>query len=456
MRLFWLSLIFFFLSVATATGQFAGTTGWKAGVSRVAITPEEPVWLAGYAARTHPSEGTLTDLWAKALALEDAKGTRVVLITTDLLGFPKPVSDRIRDQIGSRYGLNREQIILCSSHTHTGPVLTDALTDVYPIDNYQAAIIKRYTEIIENKIVNLAGTALYSMVPATVYSGNGITRFQVNRRNNPEKELTPQTELKGPDDYAVPVLKVTDAGGKLLAIVFGYACHATTLKFYQVSGDYPGFAQLELERQYPGSTALFFQGAGADQNPLPRGTVQLARQYGKELAAAVGQTLDSSMKRLEPSIAAGYSEFALRFAVPPSEKTLNKMIRDTTGYIHRWAFRQLEILKNQGKRPDSYPAYPVQIWKLGDQPLLVMGGEVVVEYAIGLKKLFGPDIFVIGYANDVMGYIPSKTVLREGGYEGDRSHIVYGLPAKWSPEVPGKIMNEIKRLAEKTGVNQVR
>jgi hypothetical protein len=79
--------------------------------------------------------------------------------------------------------------------------------------------------------------------------------------------------LKGPFDHDVPVLKVS-AGKKVRAIVFGYACHATVLSFYQWSGDYPAFAQIELGKAHAGTMALFWAGCGADQNPLPRRTVQ--------------------------------------------------------------------------------------------------------------------------------------------------------------------------------------
>ncbi|MBN2775728.1 MAG: neutral/alkaline non-lysosomal ceramidase N-terminal domain-containing protein, partial [Prolixibacteraceae bacterium] len=201
--------------------------GWKAGTSRAKITPEEPTWLAGYAFRSHPSEGTLADLWVKVLALEDAKGEKLVLITADLLTFPKSISDRIRDQLIAKYGLKRSQIILNSSHTHSGPVLADALTDIYSINNQQAEVIRTYSANLEKKIVTLTGAAIQSMKPAKLYADNGITRFQVNRRNNTEKTMNSVTNLKGPNDFAVPVIKVTDSTGKLIAVAFGYACHPT-------------------------------------------------------------------------------------------------------------------------------------------------------------------------------------------------------------------------------------
>jgi neutral ceramidase len=262
-------LLFTVNSLSGGTGPQQPPKGWKAGISRAIITPSEPIWLAGYASRTHPSEGILTDLWVKVLAIEDARGKKAVLIASDLLGFPKKMSDRIRNQIAIKYGLTRSQIILSYTHTHSGPVLMGALFDIYPLDETQLNVIKEYSDNLEKKIVDLTGQAIEAMVPAKIFSQSGITRFQVNRRNNTEASLTALTILKGPNDYSVPVLKVTDPSGNLIAVAFGYACHATVLDIYQISGDYPGFAQMEIEKAHPGVTAMFFQGAGADQNPLP-------------------------------------------------------------------------------------------------------------------------------------------------------------------------------------------
>jgi neutral/alkaline ceramidase-like enzyme len=444
-------LIILLLYSPYLSGQQVATGRWKAGVARAVITPEEPIWMAGYGSRDHLSEGTLVDLWVKVLAIEDAKGKKALLVTADILGFPKKMSDNIRNQIAINYGLTRSQIILSSSHTHTGPVLMDALFDIYPLDEEQIDIIRKYSINLEKKIVGLAGQAINSMKPAKMFSQNGVTRFQVNRRNNTEATLSKQTELNGPNDYAVPVLKVTDLSGNLLAVTFGYACHPTVLSFYQFSGDYPGFAQMEIEKLHPGVCAMFFQGAGADQNPLPRRTVPLAQQYGRELAAAVDRVLNEEMKELEPELKTAYSELSLTFDTAPTKEELIKFEKEFTGYQLRWATSQLEILKKNGSLRTSYP-YPVQIWKLGEQSIMVLGGELVIQYAIELKKLFGPDVFVMGYANDDMAYIPSETILEEGGYEGESSQMVYGMPAKWNSDIQNKILQEFEKLAIKAGV----
>ena len=451
-----ITLLFFFVFWSPHSGIASenndkSNDGWQAGVSRVVITPDKTIWMAGYGGRDHPAEGTLYELKAKALALEDADGRQAVMVATDLLGFPKAMSARIRDRLETRYGLSRAQVILNSSHTHTGPVLENALYDIYPLDASDRKKIEEYSGRLEDQIVSLVGAALESMTPARIYSENGVTRFQVNRRNNSESTLNRQTDLNGPNDYAVPVLKVEGKDGKLVAVAFGYACHPTVLSFYKWSGDYPGFAQKELEASHPGVTALFFQGAGGDQNPLPRRSVALARQYGKELAAAVERVLNEDMDELTPRLSTAYSEVELALTDSPSEETLSEMAENGSGYQKRWASRLLGKIKDGESLMDSYP-YPIQVWKLGDQPIISLGGELVIDYTIRLKRMFGQDIFVMGYSNDVMSYIPSARILREGGYEGARSQIVYGLPSTWEADIETKIITEVLNLARSAGI----
>ncbi len=440
-----------FLYAETSIDPEGSTGGWKAGVARMVITPEQSMWMAGYSARNHPSDGMLHNLWAKALVLEDADGKQAVLITTDLLGFPKNISDQIRDRLEDQFNLSRAQIILSSSHTHSGPVLKGALYDIYPLDANQIEKIEQYTAKLTDQIVKLVREALNSMQPVQLYAENGVVRFQVNRRNNPAGTLSRQTELNGPNDYAVPVIKVMDEAGELMAIAFGYACHPTVLDIYKWSGDYPGYAQIDLEESYPGTVALFFQGTGSDMNPLPRRSIALAQQYGEELAAAVRRVLNEDMQKLPSNLSTAYSEIELEFTAPPTREELSQMAREASGYQKQWAVRMLEKMERGEPFRTSYP-YPVQIWNLGNQALVSLGGEVLVDYTIRLKRIFGEDIFVMGYSNDGMAYIPSVRVLREGGYEGAVSQIVYGLPGTWKASIESDIIQEVMKLAEEVDI----
>ena len=433
----------------------AQENSWKAGVSTGIITPETPMWMAGYAARDRPAESSMHDLWVKALAIEDSMGRRAVFVSSDLLGLPKNISDAVATKLMDKFQLERSQIMLTSSHTHSGPVLSQSLIHIYPLDDDQKQEIEDYAGWLENKIVDVVSEAMTKMEPSQMFSGVGQLRFAVNRRNNSEKDILVAQDLKGPVDHSVPVLKLAHADGTLQAVVFGYACHATTLNGYQWSGDYPGFAQIDLESQYPGAVALFFAGCGGDQNPLPRRTIPLAKQYGRELSAAVSRVMEEPMTKLDPSLFTSYSQLELSHTEPLKVSELQLLAASDTRYQSQWASHWLKVIASGTPVPTSYPHYPIQTWQLGNQTWVALGGEVVVDYSIYLKRLFGQDLFVTAYANDVMAYIPSLRVLREGGYEGDTSMRVYGLPASWSPEIEQVIIREIQRQIGEISSNSI-
>src|SRR5205823_6649995 len=187
---------------------------------------------------------------------------------------------------------------------------------MYFLDAEQQRLVGDYAKALQHKLVSVVGDALNGLMPAKLAWGSGAAHFAVNRRNNKEPDVPKLIEagkLKGPVDHQVPVLAVRDAKSELKAVVFGYACHSTVLAFYKWSGDYPGFAQIELEKAHPGAVALFWAGCGGDQNPLPRRTVELAEKYGKELAAAVDAVLAKSMKPIGAALSLAYTEIDLPF-----------------------------------------------------------------------------------------------------------------------------------------------
>jgi hypothetical protein len=317
--------------------------------------------------------------------------------------------------------------------------------------------VDAYTRDLEDKIVAAAAEALAAVKPARLEWSVGSAGFAVNRRNNKEEEvprLRAEGKLQGPTDHSLPVLLVrarqADGPGPPIAILFGYACHATTLSFYQWSGDWPGFAQIELEKQFPGATAMFVAGCGADQNPLPRRTVQLARQYGDEAAAGVDAAMKAGLKDIAPKLQTRYSEIDLPFAAIPTRDQLATDAQSKDRYVARRAKLLLARLDRDGQLRGDYP-YPVALWRLGsDLRLVLLGGEAVVDYSLRLKReLGGETTWVAAYCNDVMAYIPSRRVLAEGGYEGGGAMVYYGLPSPWASEVEDRIVAEVHRLADR-------
>jgi hypothetical protein len=423
----------------------------RAGVAGVGITPEVGLWMAGYAARTKPAEGKVHDLFAKALALEDAGGRRLVLVTTDLIGLPKELADHVAREVERRTKLPRAALMLTASHTHCGPVLRGNLTDMYDLTPDQPARLAAYAERLQGQLAAVVEAALADLQPARLAVGQGTARFAVNRRQPTDKGIINGTNPAGPVDHAVPVLRVTAPDGRLRAVAFGYACHNTTLSFLQWCGDYAGFAQAELEARHPGATALFWMGCGADANPLPRGTVELCQKYGRELADAVDGVLNGAPTPVSGAFQAAFTTVPLLLGQLPTRAQWQADLLSKNRAQRVRAERFLKTLDAGGTIPDRYPAYPVQVWRLGDQVRWVaLGGEVVVDYVLRLRKEFaGPGtLWVTGYANDVMAYVPSARVLAEGGYEADSSMIYYGLPAPWAPAVEEIIVAAVKGLLD--------
>lgn len=421
------------------------SAGWKAGIAKVNITPREPIFMAGYGSRTHPSEGVLAELYVKALAVEDESGTRAVLVSSDLLGFPKDVGDEIAARAGAKYSLGRDRIALTSSHTHSGPVIGRMLWPAYSINAEQQGVIDRYTKWLIEQTVEAIGAAFKDLSPATLTFSQDTAGFAVNRRHANHRVWP------GPVDHDVPVLAVRAPGGKLRAAVFGYACHATTVDIYQLSGDWPGFAQSELEKQHPGAEFLFVAGAGADANPLPRRSVELARTYGQVMAAAVTNALNAKSRPVTGALRTAFEHVNLPFQTPPTRAELQAKLSDSSVYIVRHAKLMLAQLDRDGKLPTEYP-YPLQVWRFGkDLTLIVMGGEVVVDYALRFKAQYGWDnTWVAGYSNDVFAYIPSLRILKEGGYEGAGAMIPYGQPAAFRPAVEEIVAETVDGLVKAT------
>jgi len=155
---------------------------WKAGVATVVITPEHSLWMAGYAARKKPSEGKVQELFAKALALEDATGTRLVIVTLDLIGIPRSMRDHVAKQVQEKHGLPPAALLLNASHTHCGPVVRSGGSVMYDLPAEQTERIDQYVAGLQEKLVALVGRALADLAPAQLGHHHARCGFAMNRR----------------------------------------------------------------------------------------------------------------------------------------------------------------------------------------------------------------------------------------------------------------------------------
>lgn len=425
----------------------AAADSFKAGLAKVVITPEKPTWMAGYAARTKPSAGKLHDLFAKALAIQDTRGNRVVIVTTDLLGLPRALTSEISEHANKRFRLRREQILFNSSHTHTGPVVNSSLTGAYDLNDEQNKAIAEYTRQLKDKLLDVIGLALNDLSPAKLSYGKGSAQFAMNRRELRNGKIVNGVNREGVVDKDVPVLKIESADGKLRGVAFGYACHNTTLtgEFYDLSGDYAGFAQAAIEKNHPGAMALFITGCGADINPYPRSKLEYAERHGAELAQSVSQVLASSLSPISGQLKSAIGSVMISLAPTPSKAEWQARLNDSNVFVKRHAQRWLARLERDGKIMSEYP-YTIQLVQLGDLKLIALAGEVVTDYSLRLKKEFGGNTWVAGYSNDLCSYIASARMYAEGGYEVVESMIYYDLPGPYTPAIEETIIGKVHEL----------
>lgn len=438
---------------------FAGNqpaASWKAGVSSVKITPHGPSWMAGYASRNKPSDGVEHDLFAKSLVIQDGAGETLVIVTLDLISVPGPLRKFVEDELAKSHGLKPANLVMNCSHTHSGPEIRTTGTALSGLEPERKAKAIDYVKSLQSRIISSIGAAFVTLAPAKISFQKARAGFAMNRRLPSDTGYRNSPNPEGRVDHDVPLLRVEDMEGKITAIVFGYACHNTTLGFYQINGDYAGYAQHYIEQAHPGAVAMFMMGCGGDQNPYPRRTLELAKQHGRTLATAVEAGLQTPKREITGSLKMAFATADLEYADAPTKEELQERAQSTDKYDKRYAERLLNELEN-GKLITSYPA-PVQVVRLGDAVLFVaLPGETVVDYSLRIKrenrKPGGPDVWVAGYSNDVFAYIPSLRVLLEGGYEAGgamRYMTTVVQPGAFAPNVEDLLMSRINKLIKAT------
>ncbi len=423
---------------------------WQVGMASAVITPEQPMWLTGYADRSKPSQGKIHDLHAKALAIQDENGSRLIIITTDLLGIPRSLRKRVETAADQRFQLRPEELLLSASHTHCGPEI-DLLRGLewnLPVERTNRKI--EYLNSLETTLLQLVAEALNKMFPARLSYTHARAGFAMNRRLKTDRGHINSPNPDGPVDHTVPVLQVHGDDSRLRAILFGYACHNTTLSFYQFCGDYSGFAQVYLEEAHPDALALFMSGCAGDQNPYPRRSLELAQQHGRALANAVEAAMDTQARSVQGPLRTVLENVDLEFARPPERAELEARLNSEDQYERLHARMLLEDLESKGQLPRTYP-YPIQVVRFGNALTLVaLAGEVVVDYSLRLKSEMTDSIaWIAAYCNDVMGYIPTARVLGEGGYEPVGSTKFYGLPGPFAESLEERIVQKVHELVQR-------
>jgi len=422
---------------------------WMGGAARIDITPDQPVWMAGYASRNAPSEGVLVPLAARAIALRDTRGHRLVIVSLEVLETPDSLQQKIMRIAREKHGLHPEEFLLNVSHTHGGPMLSARNVADWGIDAAWGDRAESYSGELTDRVDQLIGTALSRQQPVELRFGQGECGFAMNRRIKTTSGMRMGPNPEGKTDHVVPVLRIDTADGGLLALVFGYSCHNTALgDIRRLHGDYAGLTQQRIETKHPGAVALFLMGCGGDQDPHPRRNREDAERNADRLSGAVEEALTNSGAPLSARLDASLEMCPLAFQPLAPKADFEARSQSPDGFVARHARQVLQNWPPEGNQPADY-LLPVQVVVLGKQLTLVaLGGEPVVDYAHRLRRELASvnrPVWVAGYSNRVNAYLPSRRVLEEGGYEGTEAIIYQSLPAPFGLDVEQRVVESVLR-----------
>jgi len=420
------------------------------GVAKIDITPEEPIRLSGYRTRREPTDKVDGRLWAKALAIGADHENPAVLVTVELVGITRTMTDGLAVRLAEKVGITRERLAVCVTHTHTGPFVRANLPNIFgvPIPKDHQPAIDRYSVSLAEKLEQVALAALANRKPARLSWATGKVEFAVNRRRGRKPK---------PVDHDLPALFVKSPQGEVQAVLVSYACHSVTLggAFNRIHGDWAGAAAQMIEERHPGAIGMVAIGCGADQNPALRGLLPEVKKNGAQIAKEVDRLLNGKTQPLTSVPSCRYELTELPFGKLPTEADLEKRLKSKVERVRYYA----GILKDRiarGINPPKSMEYPVQTWTFGeDLGMVFLAGEVVVDYSLRLKReLVAERLWVNAYANDVPGYIASARVISEGGYEVDTSMDSYDKPTRLDPAAENIIVGKVKELLPKSFVQR--
>jgi neutral ceramidase len=440
-----------FAIVLTETFTFGAELSWSAGVASVKITPEQKVPLVGYASRTNAWTEVEHDVYAKALALKDEKGNRAVLVTLDLCTFSPTVGEPICEEISRKTGLKRSQILLNLSHTHSGPATGLSFPGNSGISPALTNNIVEYTKVFQKKVAQCAEEALSKMEPVRLSYGSGVASFAMNRREMTTNGVILGVNPRGYVDRTVPVLRIDSESGEVKAVLFGYACHGTTLDSDSllVSPDYPGYARDVIQKKYPKAEALFIASLGGSANPYPRTGLQFAKDHGAVLGAEVCRVLDGKLRAIRGPLTTEMDSAEL----PLQSLSRTELEEASTAKGKSWmrgAAKEMLSAMDRGETMPKKVRAPVAVWQFGaDLTLVALAHEVVGEYAPLIEREIGPmNLWLAAYCNQVSGYIPAKVTLRDGGYECRGLYEGAGL---FAPETEDVLVGRVGDLSRRAG-----
>ena len=443
-------ITFVSLQCPVAHGGEASERPWSVGYAEADITPAPgQVQMRGFG-RERYAKGALAPLLTQVVALRDQDNHTGVLITADIAGFERVMTEAIRRVIARKHGIPAKNVMLVASHTHWGPAAQFHATFAAGGPNVW------YMGFMEDKILANVDAALKNLSPATIeYGSIDFRGIGCNRRLPVDGKITWGPYPEGSFDGHTPILRIKRDQSPRQLVVVGHACHPTSSgKIEKWSPDYPGAVRDYLADQLPDTKGVFIQGCGGDAKVVHKdpetgklvfsADPEQSRQAGEKLAkVALAHLEKGPMVPLAGQFASSLATGQLSYGEPWSKEEIEKeAYAGSKKRYYTWVARQFLALPD---RSQSF-RYDVQVWKLGNQlTIFGMEGEVCSPWGPMLRSMARTEhAMVIGYANNVDAYIPDKRIVREGGYEGGDAQKFF-LPGPFTENIGSEIKQIVVR-----------
>lgn len=395
------------------------------GVAEVDVTPPLGTQLAGFAARTGAATGVYLPLRAISTVItERATNHTVIIVMVEWLGFYDN-TDNVRAQIEALTGVTADNILLSGTHTHCGPPMRKFVDA-----DCRTGIDEPWLNEAFAKIAATAKAAMESRQPLSLSSSTGWCGIGRSRRRPDGKGgVTWNPTLDAPHDHTVPMLRFADEQGQLRHLLFGYTAHTSSAgQILEFGGDYAGFAMLEIEKSM-NCTCAFLQGCAGDQKAylpkageegFPQYTIDEVHEMGRQLASAVEREVKQGLwNQVAGPLSTSRCKIPLQLTVLSREDYASWLDSDNE-FFARWA-REYVAKLDRGESIDAEITFELQTIRFGESLLMVaMSGEMSAEYGLRVVKELGSrfgQVWPMGYANEIVGYVCSERQLPEGGYE---------------------------------------
>lgn len=377
-------------------------------------------------------------MWCRAVLLDDGL-TRLVLMALDLLSTDFAFDDVLCKAVSQAAAVAAEHILINCSHTHAGPVTSEAMRTGGPDGTY--------LRTLPSLVAGAVAAAVERLEEARLLYGTAGARVGVNRRERTDAgSIVLGRNPDGIVDDEVRVLTVERRDEQPLAVLFQHACHGTTLSAENrmISAEWMGAACARLEDHF-GAVPVFLQGCAGQTNPDCREqTFGEMERLGALAHHAVVRAVTKARPLNGTPLGAAMAQVGLPLQDPPDLETARAEVakaeqdaeRARREGAHPYWVRALEGLIPKARktlaaveRDESRLTLPfrVQAMALGDLATVGLSGEVFLEFSrqITAQSPF-PDTWALGYSNGCQCYVPTAEALAEGGYEGADSFRWYG------------------------------